>query len=310
MLQGLRARSRRTNGDGLRFRNRTVNYDLVDKYAQLLKQKNVQGVLVNSASGEGTTLRVEERKRMAEEWLKAARKYQLNIMVHIGSTNIAEVYEMAEHSEKIGVDAILVLPELLFRPRTEEDLVEYLRDISKYAPTRPLFYYHIPELTQVRCKYSLEVWLDEPVTNLPRSFSVLVSMVRLWDLVERDVQTFAGILYAHHDLDEATALWKRNRYVILWADNILNAALSLGFEAFTSTVMNVLPERFIEVIENHRSNKLPEAMMAQEKFSKQIYDIYRRGSDWIQVWKQEFNKVHFKLGALRKPQFNVINREY
>lgn len=269
-------------------KNRTVNFDIIDKYAQLLKQKNVQGVLVNSASGEGLTLRVEERKRLAEEWLKVARKYQLAIILNIGSSNVAEVYEMAEHAEKIGVDAILVLPDLFYKPIFEEDLVHYLKDVAQYAPTRPMFYYHIPEFTRVR-----------------------LSMIRSYELMEREVPNFGGIYYAHHNLDEATTLLKMNRNIILWADNILEGALTLGFEAITSTLLNVYPELMVEILNLHRDGKLREAMVAQDKLIKRIESVYRRGFDWIQVWKEEFNKVHdIKVGAFRKPMINVIRKEY
>lgn len=95
---------------------------------------------------------LEERMRTTEEWVKACRKNQMVCMVQIGGTHITEVHELAKHAEKTGVDAVLCLPELFFKPLVEEDLVHYLKDIAQYCPTRPLFYYHIPMLTGVQCK--------------------------------------------------------------------------------------------------------------------------------------------------------------
>lgn len=126
---------------------------MIDKYAQYMKSKGMQGVMVNGATGEGMTLRVEERKRLAEEWLKVARKHQLTMLLQIGGADVADVYDMAEHAEKIGVDAVLVLPPLFYRPYTEEDLVHYMLEVAKYVPSRPLLYYHIPMFTKVRRKY-------------------------------------------------------------------------------------------------------------------------------------------------------------
>ena len=270
-------------------KKRTINFDIIDKYAQLLKQKNIQGVLVNSTTGEGTTLKVEERKRLTEEWFKVCRKYQLNIMVHIGGTTIAEVYELAEHAEKLGVDAVLVLPDLFFKPRFEEDLVNYLKDVASYCPNRPLLYYHMPEYTKV-----------------------YLSMTRFWDLVEREVQNFAGVYYAHHNLDEATTLLKRNRFVIYAGDNTLIGALTLGFDTIASTLLNIVPEHFVEIYELVRTFKLREAMAAQEKLHKRIYDVYRPGFDWVQTWKVEMNKVQpeIRVGVTRKPILNIINKQY
>ena len=270
-------------------KKRTINTDNVDKYAQLLKQKNVQGVCVHTATGEGTTLKVEERKRMTEEWFKVCRKYQLTIMVNIGGAPIADVYELAEHAEKLGVDAVIVLPDLFYQPRFEEDLVHYLKDVATYCPTRPLFFYHMPQFTKV-----------------------YLSMTRFWDLVEREIQNFAGIYYAHHNLDEATTLLKQNRYVIYVADNTLIGALALGFDTIASTLLNICPEYLVEIYENIRNNKLREAMAAQEKLNKRILDIYRPGFDWVQIWKNEMNKVHgdIKVNVTRKPHLNIINKQY
>lgn len=134
-------------------RHRTVNYDVIEKYAAHLKQKGMHGVMVNGLTGEGMTLRCEERKRLAEEWFKVTRKHQMTMLLNIGGTNVADVLELAEHADKLGVDAIMVLPDLFFRPAVEEDLMHYIREVAKHAPSTPVMYYHIPMMTDVRSKY-------------------------------------------------------------------------------------------------------------------------------------------------------------
>lgn len=112
----------------------------------------MHGVMVNGVTGEGMTLRVDERKRLAEEWLKVSRKYGLTMLLVIGGIDITDVYELGEHAEKIGVDGIVLLPDLFYKPRIEEDLVQYFKLITKYITRVPLYYYHIPEYTSVKCK--------------------------------------------------------------------------------------------------------------------------------------------------------------
>jgi len=270
-------------------KKRTINYDIIDKYAQYLKQKSVTAILVNSTIGEGTTLRVEERKRIVEEWFKATRKHQLLCVVQIGGASVADVYDMAEHSEKLGVDAVIVLPDLLFKPSCEEDLVHYLKDVAQYCPTRPLLYCHIPLVTKV--------WR---------------SMPRFVDLAEREIPNFCGLHYVHHDLDEATATLKQGRTIIFGMETIFLGALVLGFESFSFTTLNMHPEMIVEIYENWRNNKLREAMTAQTKLYQRTYEIVKRGADWTFFMKNEFNKVvrDFKVGPTRKPQRNIINRQY
>lgn len=80
-----------------------------------MKQKNITGILVNGTTGEGVCLRVDERKRLAEEWLKVCRKYGFVCMVHIGGTVVADVYDLAEHAEKIGAMLFYIFYQLARR---------------------------------------------------------------------------------------------------------------------------------------------------------------------------------------------------
>lgn len=126
---------------------------MIDKYAQHMKSKGMHGVMVNGATGEGMTLKLDERKKMAEAWITAAKKHQLKMLLQIGGADIADVYDMAKHAEELGVDAVLLLPPLFYRPYTEEDLVHYMREVAQYVPSRPLLYYHIPMFTKVYRMY-------------------------------------------------------------------------------------------------------------------------------------------------------------
>lgn len=107
---------------------------------------------MNGTTGEGTTLRIDERKRLAEEWLRVSRKHGMKMFLAIGGVGVADVHDLVDHAERIGVDAIVLLPDLFYKPRVEEDLVDYIKDVTTHAPTRPILYYHIPEFTAVHCK--------------------------------------------------------------------------------------------------------------------------------------------------------------
>lgn len=130
-----------------------MNYDHIDEYCKYLKSKGVDGALVNGTSGEGSCLRLDERKRLAEVWLKACKKYGVTLMLQIGGCDVLSVHELAQHAEKIGVDCVLCLPDLFFKPKIEEDLVTYIKNVAHYCPTRPLYYYHIPRMSGVDCKF-------------------------------------------------------------------------------------------------------------------------------------------------------------
>lgn len=137
------------------YRYRTVNYEIIDKYGQHLKSRGIEGVVVNGWTGEGMTLTVDERKRLIEEWVKIGRKYEFKVFLVLGGTTLADLYYLAEHAEKIKVDAVLIYPDYFYKKyMTEDDLVRYLKDFYTRMPTRPFFYIYRREFTKRRCKYT------------------------------------------------------------------------------------------------------------------------------------------------------------
>lgn len=109
-------------------------------------------MLVNGTTGEGITMTSNERQRSAHEWIRVCKANNLLCMVQIGGTNMHEIFELAAHAESAGADAVLCLPDLFFKPATEEALVYYLKQIAERCPSRPLFYYHYPRMTGANCE--------------------------------------------------------------------------------------------------------------------------------------------------------------
>jgi len=270
---------------------RSIDYDVIDKYGQFLKSKGVLGVLVNSTVGEGTTLKIDEHRRLAEEWLKVTRKYGMTMMLTIGGVSVADTYDLVQHAEKIGVDAIVLLPDLFYKPRTEEDLVDYIKDVAKYAPNLSIYYYHIPLYTGVR-----------------------LDLLRLYDLLKRTVTNFDGIYYRYTNIELATKLLKENYNIILATDTILVGVLSLGFEAISSISLNLFPEDLLEIYNLVLNGKLREARELNDKLYIRIKEIVTTESlDWVELFKREFNKrTDFKIGDVRIPRITWTpwNRQY
>jgi len=267
---------------------KTINYDVIDKYGQYLKSKGIQGVLVNGITGEGTTLRVDERKRLAEEWLKVSRKYGLTMVLVIGGIGITDIYELGEHAEKIGVDGIVLLPDLFYKPRIEEDLVEYFKLITKYVTKTPLYYYHIPEYTSVK-----------------------LYMPRFVDLVSKYVNNFSGIMYGDTDIIVAQELLRDGYHVIIAHETLLLGLKSLGFDTFSFISLNIYPDRFKEIIELLNTYKLREALDIHYKIIDNLREIFKNQMlDYVQILKLRLNKiVDFNLGGVRKPNL-TLNKLY
>lgn len=137
-------------------------------------------------------------------------------------------------------------------------------------------------------------------------------MPRFCNLAEQEIPNFCGLKFTSVDLDEGAACLKPGRTVFLGADTILTGAVALGFDSAIMTTLNIFPESSFEIFELMRNNKVQDAMVAQMKMNKRIFEICPRGADWVETMKTEFNKVNttFKAGPCRKPLTNVIKKQF
>uniref|UniRef100_A0A336M1U9 N-acetylneuraminate lyase n=1 Tax=Culicoides sonorensis TaxID=179676 RepID=A0A336M1U9_CULSO len=253
----------------------TVNVDCIPKYAEYLKKSNITGVLVNGTTGEGMSLSVAERKLVTEKWNEVCTDLNIALMVQIGGAPYPDVIELAKHAYETKVPSMLCLPELYFKPKTEEDLVEYLDGISKVAPGVPILYYHIPMFTGVNSK--------------------------------KKIPEFAGIKYSNGDLEQISPAVNSGVTVFIGSDMILCSALALGFDSSIMTTLNICPEISVNILNAVKSGKMEDAKKMQWNLNERVSEITGNGKyGWIPSMKSEFNKVmkqkgEICAGKVRKP---------
>lgn len=119
----------------------SVNYPVIDKIAEHLIKDDVKGVYVCGTTGEGIHCSVDERKKIAERWVKASQG-QLSITLHTGALSIADSLELSRHAETLDIFATSVIGPCFFKPANVDDLVEYCRIIADAAPSKGFYYYH------------------------------------------------------------------------------------------------------------------------------------------------------------------------
>ncbi|KAK7076304.1 hypothetical protein SK128_003804 [Halocaridina rubra] len=130
----------------------SLNLDVIPAYAKWLNNNGVTAVWVNGTAGEGMSMTVSERKAIAEAWMKC-RDHIPTVIMQCGAGCFTDTLELVRHAESLNVEGIALLPNLFDRPKSTEDLVDYMEEVSKACPNTPLFYYHIPMKTAVNCEY-------------------------------------------------------------------------------------------------------------------------------------------------------------
>ncbi|UXD25976.1 N-acetylneuraminate lyase [Yersinia enterocolitica] len=118
-----------------------VNYPVIDQIAEHLVNDGVKGVYVCGTTGEGIHCSVEERKKIAERWVKAAQG-KLSITLHTGALSIKDAVDLSRHAETLDIFATSAIGPCFFKPGNIDDLIAYCQAIAAAAPSKGFYYYH------------------------------------------------------------------------------------------------------------------------------------------------------------------------
>jgi N-acetylneuraminate lyase len=256
-----------------------VNLDRIEPFAKLLKSKEVNAVLVNGTSGEAMQMSRDERMKVAEKWSEVCKKEDMIMMVQVGGCSFIDVMEHTKHAASLGVDGILSLPELYFKPKSTKKAVEYLNEISINCSNIPLYYYHIPVFSQV----------DLPMNELTA-------------IAKKEIPNFAGIKYSSGDLEKALPCLN-NGQVFIGSNTILCGALALGFNSAIMTSLNVNPDPAVKMMKYFNAGEWNKAQEQQRILNDFIQSCMKKYGEWLPSMKKTFNEkfIDMSMGEVRKP---------
>lgn len=261
----------------------------INRYAEWLKTQMVSGVLVNGVVGEGPMMRVRERKANCEYWLRAAVRHELMILVQVGGAPLPDVLSLAAHAEEMQVSGVVLLPELFYRPRNVDQLVGYCQHVASRCHTRPFFYYHVPSMTGVDCRY------PQTHTRYPLSLShsPAVDMVEFCGKAERLIPNFLGLYYSSADLEVGQRCLRFERVVMLASTALLASGLMSGFNCSSLAIVNIRPDLVKRICHAFDENELQLARDYQRELNQLIEVHTHVGSNlenWVVSMKNWFNK--------------------
>jgi N-acetylneuraminate lyase len=116
--------------------DRSLNLDVIPAYARFLRDNGVGAAFVCGTTGEGLSLTLEERLRIAERWVACADD-RLRVIVHVGHTCLTDARTLTAHAAKIGAAAVSALTPCFFKPRNNAEVVNWCEAVASAAPTLP-----------------------------------------------------------------------------------------------------------------------------------------------------------------------------
>ncbi|EDY18859.1 dihydrodipicolinate synthetase [Chthoniobacter flavus Ellin428] len=205
----------------------SLNLQAVEKQVASLVANGVSGAFVCGTTGEGISMTVEERMRVAERWQQVAEG-KLQVVVHVGHTSLGDARALAAHTQKIGAQGTSTLAPYFFKPGNAEDLAMFCAEVASAAPALPFYYYQIPSMTGV---------------NIPAADFLRAAAPRIPNLAGVKF-TFENLM----DFSECVRLEGGRYNIVFGRDEILVAGLSLGARGAIGSTYNFIAPIFHEII--------------------------------------------------------------
>lgn len=233
-----------------------VDYEKIPALAEHLSRNGVRGIYVCGSTGEGPSLTISERKKVAEAYRRAAGD-SMRTIIHVGHTSIGEVQELAAHAHSIGADAISAVAPHYFKPQSAEDLVAFFEKAIATAPDLPFYYYHIPALT-----------------------GLSVSPVDFLKLAAERMPTLRGIKYTDSDLSGLSHCQDVGDFDVLFGrDEMLLSSLVLGVRGAVGSTYNLAPALYVRIIEEYERGDHEKARELQKLSARMIRAIVGAGGE-------------------------------
>ena len=265
-----------------------VNLDPIPEYAALLARNGLKGVFINGSSGEGYLLTEDERKKLAEAWVKAAPE-GFKVIVHVGSTCVRSSRELARHAERIGAWGIGAMATPFPRIGRVEELVAYCGEIAAGAPSLPFYYYHIPAFN-----------------------NAYLSMLDFLKAADGRIPNLAGIKYTFESLYEYNRCrrYRNGKFDMLHGqdETILPCLAMGGAQGGIGGTTNYNGRVLTGIIDAWNRGDLEQARELQE-YAQDVIDVICRYRGNIVGGKRIMKLIGLDLGPNRTPFQNMTDEE-
>lgn len=268
------------------FDDGSIHCARIDLLYERCLQSGFNGIFVNGTTGECMSLSVGERKELVEAWVGCRKKKgnkSFRIFVHVGSSNLYEAAQMAEHAQAQGADAIAMVPTFYFRPKTLNDLIDQCRYVASAAPAIPFYYYNIPSLTGV---------------NFP-----LLSFV---EQAAKEIPTFAGLKNSFNDLaDYQNCLhFSKGDHSMYWGtDEVFMMVYAAGNRHYVGSTYNYMGEIYFRMLDAYHAGNFEKLTTLQAEATT-IYRILNENNSLV-AGKAIMRHIGIDCGPVRRPLKNM-----
>jgi 4-hydroxy-tetrahydrodipicolinate synthase len=223
------------------FRRGAIDEENFARLVEFQVAEGSHGVVVNGTTAEPSTLSVEERNRLVDVAVRAARG-RIPVIAATGSQSLAETKALTAHAVRAGVEALLIVTPYYIRP-PQHALIEYFLAVARDHDT-PWMVYHIPGRT-----------------------AVSVTIDTLAKLKERS-PTFIGMKHAANDLglvSECLIKFGPDFRIFVGLEELSFPMMAIGACGLMNAVGNIMPRALAEMCDAVWRNDLAASRSIHER---------------------------------------------
>jgi 4-hydroxy-tetrahydrodipicolinate synthase len=211
-----------------------VDLPATKKVLDNLVVDGVDGLVVLGTCGENNSLEPEEKRAVLKAAVEVVAK-RVPIVTGVSELTTERAVKYVQDAEKIGIDALMVLPAMVYVP-TEDELFEHFKRIAA-ATSLPIMIYNNP--TGYRVEISLK--LLERLAEIPNVVAVKESAT--------DTRRFTDVINAFG-----------SRFTVLAGlDDVALEGLMLGATGWVSGLTSAFPKESVAIIKAMDEGRIEEA---------------------------------------------------
>jgi dihydrodipicolinate synthase/N-acetylneuraminate lyase len=212
-------------------------------YVEFLAAGGVDGILACGTTGEGILLSLDERRRVAELFLGAARSHGLPVAVHCGAQTTADTAALAAHAGEAGAAAVAVIPPPYFA-LDELALERHLEAAAAACAPLPFYVYEF----EARAGYAVPIALIERLREGAPNLRGLKVSDKPWEKLEP---------YLLEGLD-----------VFVGAEGLVARGLARGAAGAVSGLASVYPEVVAALVRERTDERAHEAQRLRAELER------------------------------------------
>lgn len=262
-----------------------ISRERASRLAEFYLELGIPGLYVTGSSGECVFHTVEERKATLEAVMEAVGG-KMTVIAHIAAPATRDSIQLAQHAEKLGVDAIAMVPGFYYglKPAVVK---KYWCDVLAATDAVPMFIYNIPGTTN---GFNLPVELLQEMMATGRVAGVKNSSGSVQDILRfrmaggEDMAIFNG------------------------PDEQYLAGRMMGASGGIGGTYGYTPELFLKLEELIRAGNIEKATALQREITRLIYEILKTGSLYAAA-KEVLRLRGMEIGDVRAPFLSLGEAE-